>query len=102
VGNKGPIQVEVLSGRWSPLPKSRAESRDRAWFWLEWGCPRRSPSTRLGRPLIPTEERAAASQALGIEDLDTHFLQLRTSIGPPWGKNHKLAMAAAVVAATAR
>jgi hypothetical protein len=44
----------------------------------------------------------AASEALGIEDLDAHFLQLRRSIGPPWGKDHKLAMAAAIVAAKAR
>jgi hypothetical protein len=43
----------------------------------------------------------AASEALGIEDLDAHFLQLRRSIGPPWSKDHKLAMAAAIVAARA-
>ena len=42
------------------------------------------------------------SAALGIEDLDAHFLQLRRSIGPPWGKDHKVAMAAAIVAARAR
>jgi hypothetical protein len=41
----------------------------------------------------------AASEALRIEDLDAHFLQLRRSIGSPWGKDHKVAMAAAVVAA---
>jgi hypothetical protein len=44
----------------------------------------------------------AASQALRIADLDAHFLQLRKSIGPPWGKDHKTAMAAAIVAAKAR
>lgn len=44
---------------------------------------------------------AAASEALGIEDLDAHFLQVRRSIGPPWSKDHKLAMAAAIVAARA-
>ena len=43
-----------------------------------------------------------ARAALGIEDLDAHFLQLRRSIGSPWGKDHKVAMAAAVVAARAR
>jgi hypothetical protein len=43
----------------------------------------------------------AASQALGIEDLDAHFVQLRKSIGAPWGKDHKVAMAAAIVAARA-
>jgi hypothetical protein len=42
-----------------------------------------------------------ASAALRIEDLDAHFLQLRRSIGPPWSKDHKLAMAAAIVAARA-
>ena len=40
----------------------------------------------------------AASEALGIKDLDAHFLQLRRSIGPPWTKDHKLAMSAAIVA----
>jgi hypothetical protein len=43
----------------------------------------------------------AASEALRIEDLEAHFLRLRRSIGPPWGKDHKLAMAAAIVAAKA-
>src|SRR3954454_3414209 len=40
----------------------------------------------------------AAKEELRIEDLDAHFLQLRKSIGPPWTKDHKLAMAAAIVA----
>jgi hypothetical protein len=44
---------------------------------------------------------AAAGDALGVENLDAHFRQLRESIGPPWGKDHKVAMAAAIVAATA-
>jgi hypothetical protein len=44
----------------------------------------------------------AASEAQGIEDLEAHFLQLRKSIGPPWGQDHKVAMAAAMVAARAR
>ena len=45
---------------------------------------------------------SAAKESLGIEDLDDHFLQLRRSVGPPWGKDHKLAMAAAIVAARTR
>lgn len=44
----------------------------------------------------------AASEALGIEDLDGHFAGMRKAIGPPWGKDHRTAMAAAIVAATAR
>jgi hypothetical protein len=45
---------------------------------------------------------AAAGEALRIEDLDAHFLQLRRSIGPPWGKDHRVAMSAAIVAAHGR
>jgi hypothetical protein len=48
---------------------------------------------------------SAASEALRTHnleaDLEAHFLQLRKSIGPPWSKDHKLAMAAAIVAASA-
>jgi hypothetical protein len=40
-----------------------------------------------------------ASRALAIKDLDAHFLQIRKSIGPPWSMDHRLAMAAAIVAA---
>jgi hypothetical protein len=40
----------------------------------------------------------AASQVLGIENLDAHFLHLRKTVGPPWDKDHKLAMAAAIAA----
>jgi len=42
---------------------------------------------------------AAAGEALRVPDLEAHFVQLRKSIGAPWSKDHKLAMAAAVVAA---
>jgi hypothetical protein len=41
----------------------------------------------------------AASQALGVENLDAHFLQMRRAVGPPWNQDHKLAMAAAIVTA---
>src|SRR5215831_12904020 len=40
----------------------------------------------------------AASQALGVENLDAHFLRVRKAVGPPWDRDHKLAMAAAIVA----
>jgi hypothetical protein len=42
-----------------------------------------------------------AGRILGIEDLDAHFVQIRKSIGAPWGNDHRVAMAAAVVAANA-
>jgi len=37
---------------------------------------------------------------LRVENLDAHFLQVRKAVGPPWNSDHKLAMAAAVVAAS--
>ena len=42
----------------------------------------------------------AASKALRIADIDAHFVQVRRTIGPPWNKDHKLAMAAAIVTAS--
>jgi hypothetical protein len=43
----------------------------------------------------------AASEALRVENLDAHFLQVRRAVGPPWNNDHKLAMAAAIVTARA-
>jgi hypothetical protein len=42
---------------------------------------------------------AAAGQALRVDSLDAHFLQVRKAVGPPWNNDHRLAMAAAIVAA---
>src|ERR1700683_1843053 len=43
----------------------------------------------------------AASQALRVKSFDDHFLRMRKAVGPPWNNDHKLAMAAAIVAASA-
>src|SRR5579864_8207451 len=43
----------------------------------------------------------AASHVLRVGNLDAHFLQVRRTVGPPWDKDHKLAMAAAIVTASA-
>jgi hypothetical protein len=43
----------------------------------------------------------SARQALRVEDLDAHFLKMRRTLGPPWNNDHKLAMAAAIVTASA-
>lgn len=45
---------------------------------------------------------AEASEALGVENLDAHFAQIRSSFGAPWGMDHKLAMAAAIAAMKTR
>ena len=58
-------------------------------------CPAWLPSTNAKKV------SHSASEALGIEDFDAHFLQLRRSLGPPWDKDHMVAMAAAIVAAKA-
>jgi hypothetical protein len=42
----------------------------------------------------------AASHALRVENFDARFLDMRRVVGAPWNKDHKLAMAAAIVAAT--
>ncbi|MBV8374400.1 MAG: hypothetical protein JO302_02725 [Candidatus Eremiobacteraeota bacterium] len=39
---------------------------------------------------------ASASQALRVENFDVYFLQERKTVGPPWNRDHKLAMAAAI------
>jgi hypothetical protein len=41
----------------------------------------------------------AAGQALRVENIDDYFLQVRRVVGPPWNKDHKLAMAAAMATA---
>ncbi len=41
-----------------------------------------------------------ASKALHVENFDAHFVRMRSTLGPPWNKDHKLAMAAAIAAAT--
>ncbi|MGB6517370.1 MAG: hypothetical protein WBE79_02550 [Candidatus Cybelea sp.] len=41
----------------------------------------------------------AASHALRVKNFDDHFFNMRSAIGPPWNADHKLAMAAAIVAA---
>jgi hypothetical protein len=43
----------------------------------------------------------AASQALCVENLDAHFAHVRRTAGPPWDRDHKLAMAAAIEATSA-
>ncbi len=44
----------------------------------------------------------AAREALHVEDLDALFRDVRKSLGPPWSQDHRLAMAAAIVAAQTR
>jgi hypothetical protein len=49
----------------------------------------------------PKKVLGQASHALRVENFDAYFLDLRRTVGPPWNNDHKLAMAAAIVAANA-
>ena len=44
----------------------------------------------------------AAGEVLGIQDMDAHLEGMRKMIGPPWGKDQRVAMAAAIEAAARR
>jgi hypothetical protein len=44
------------------------------------------------------EVLVAAAAALNIDDFEARFQRLRASVGPPWGQDQRLAMAAAIVA----
>lgn len=59
-----------------------AEARGWAVHWYE------------AKPVL-----AAAGRVLQIADPGAHFRQLRQTLGPPWGEDHRTAMAAAIVAA---
>ncbi|MFY9737893.1 MAG: hypothetical protein WAK11_02465 [Candidatus Cybelea sp.] len=39
-----------------------------------------------------------AALAVSVENFDAHFFDMRKTVGPPWNHDHKLAMAAAIVA----
>lgn len=41
---------------------------------------------------------AAAREVAPVDDLDAHLAEVRKAIGPPWQKDHRVAMAAAIVA----
>ncbi len=49
----------------------------------------------------PADVLARAAHALGRADLDELFAQTRAAVGPPWQKDHRMAMAAAIAAAGA-
>jgi len=109
-----PRILGVALRRCPPLPPTIAERiKDyRAQNVADWVMYRKalaSAAEARGWPVHWYDAKSvlgAASQALRVEDLDAHFLQLRRAVGPPWtkppwNKDHKLAMAAAIVTASA-
>ncbi len=59
-----------------------AEARDLPVYWYD-----------------PKNVCSQAGRALGLESFDARFLDLRRSLGSPWNRDHKVALAAAIVAA---
>ena len=92
-----------------PLPPTIAEriTDHRAQNNADWVMYRKAlaaAAEERGWPVHWYEAKkvlGAASQALRVANLDAYFLQVRRAVGPPWNNDHKLAMAAAVVAARA-
>jgi hypothetical protein len=102
-----PRILGVALRRCQPLPLTIAERiRDyRAQNVADWVMYRRalaSAAEARGWPVQWYDAKkvlGAAGQALGVENLNAHFLSVRKAVGPPWDKDHKLAMAAAIVTA---
>jgi hypothetical protein len=70
--------------------------------WVMYRMALASAAEARGLPVHWYEAKkvfAAAGEALRVDNFDEHFLRVRSSVGPPWNKDHKLAMAAAIVAA---
>lgn len=89
-----------------PLPPTIAERIQdyRAQNVADWVMYRKalaSAAERRGWPVYWYDAKkvlGTASQALGVENLDAHFAEVRRSFGAPWGKDHRTAMAAAIAA----
>jgi hypothetical protein len=72
--------------------------------WVMYRKALASAAERRGWPVHWYDAKSvlgAAREVLRVENLDAHFLQMRRAVGPPWDKDHKLAMAAAIVTANA-
>ncbi len=92
------------------LPPTIAERIQNYWAqnnadWVMYRKALASAAEARGWPVHwydPKKVLEAASQTLGVENLDAHFLQVRKTVGPPWNNDHKLAMAAGIVAESLR
>jgi hypothetical protein len=106
VANTVPARIRGVALRHCPdLPPTIAEriTNYRARNVADWVMYRRAFAAAAPRWAVHWYDTRtvfhAASQALGINNIDSHLLQLRTSIGPPWSKDHRIAIAAAIAAA---
>jgi hypothetical protein len=104
-----PRILGVALRKCQPLPPTIAERiKDyRAQNVADWVMYRKalaSAAEARGWPVHWYDAKSkleSARQALRIENLDSHFLEVRRAVGPPLNNDHKLAMAAAIVTAPA-
>jgi hypothetical protein len=104
VATAAPLVIGVALRNCQPLPPTIAERiKDyRARNVADWVMYRVALATAAAARGLPVHwydaERvlAAASQTLGVDAFDAHFLRLRKTLGSPWNQDHKLAMAAAI------
>jgi hypothetical protein len=107
VASAVPHILGIALRKCQPLPPTIAERlKDyRSQNVADWVMYRRalaSAAEARGWPVHWYEAKSvldAAGKALHGKSFDTHFAELRRSVGPPWDKDHKVAMAAAIVAA---
>jgi hypothetical protein len=104
-----PRILGVALRKCQPLPPTIAERiKDyRAQNVADWVMYRKalaSAAEARGWPVHWYDAKSileSARQALRVENLDSHFLEVRRAVGPPLNNDHKLAMAAAIVTAPA-
>src|SRR5579862_1579566 len=102
-----PHILGVALRKCQPLPPTIAEriTDYRAQNVADWVMYRKalaSAAEARGWPVHWYDAKSvfdAARQILPVENLEAHFLQVRKAVGPPWNMDHKIAMAAAIVAA---
>jgi hypothetical protein len=102
-----PRIVGVALRKCPPLPPTIAEritdyrAQNNA-DWVMYRSALASAAEARGWPVYWYDAKKVfdeASQALGVTNLDAHFLQSRKTVGSPWNNDHKLAMASGIVAA---
>lgn len=70
--------------------------------WVMYRTAIASAAAARGWPVYWYDSKSvfgAAGRALNVKDFDVYFTGMRRAVGPPWNADHKLAMAAALVAA---
>src|SRR5206468_4199646 len=94
-----PIVIRGVALRQCPeLPPTIAERIQNYWAqnnadWVMYRKALAAAAEARGWPVHWYDAKKvfdAASQAMGVEDLDALFLHVRNTVGPPWNNDYKL------------